>query len=800
MSNSSNSFVFGKFTLDTRQQVLLFEGKHIPLTPKAFEILVTLIENRDRIVTKEELMDRVWPDTVVEEINIAKNISLLRKILANGNVEGEIDIDESQQNHNLYIRTIPKRGYQFVYEIQEREMATAQQPSPKTISDQTPNLVAETHQPKTIPESFAEKGEVTSYRWLYVTILAAIVVTFPILLSSHSKETESVDVSKLAQSRLDSWKGGFIAEPLSIRMSPDGNMIAFSKGNTGQTDIYVQQLAGGKTLAVTTEEWPDYSPIWSSDGQRIAYISKRQKGNELWIIPSLGGKGEMICPLGDAYLQLLRWSKDGTRIFYVSALNLFVLDLKSGLTTQLTNFSTSNPLKSKITLSYDEKKIAYMQSVAGSARIFVASLDGSSPIQITSEGDRNNSPVWFADGSRILYASTNGDIHQICIAYLDGRKPVQLWSSHYEVIPSQVSTDGRRIFYFVTTEEADIFRYDLAAKTEIPITSDSMLKVWPDVSPDGKAIALQKVSTGVQVLRSLLQKMSLGDAGATDELATDGFDVRWSPPGDRLAFLRSANGEYHLWTVRSDGAEQKQISNMSVLPNGFGVAPYNWIQPNNYSWSPDGKTLAFCAVQPSAVNVWQVSADGGAETRLTNNDDPAVKFASPMWSPDGKRLAYLAQTKRSDRSPKSIIVYEGGQTRTIFQTDLRLRLVGWSAQGTHFLAGLVAPEETVARSSLKLVRISLAGKSVETLGEFPAVNFNSLRLSPDGNLLGFVSQQNQFDNVWIATVTGGHSRMLTSNTDARLQISGPAWLPNNKGICFTKQYVSTTLWSMENVK
>src|SRR5262245_18788769 len=94
----SKQYQFGKFRQDLTERVL-FEGETpVPLAPKLFDTLAVLVEFKGRIVNKEELMKRVWPDSFVEENNINKNIYALRKLF------GE---DES------FIETVPKRGYRF---------------------------------------------------------------------------------------------------------------------------------------------------------------------------------------------------------------------------------------------------------------------------------------------------------------------------------------------------------------------------------------------------------------------------------------------------------------------------------------------------------------------------------------------------------------------------------------------------------------------------------------------------------------------------------------------------------------
>ena len=95
-------YEFGPFVLDPGEHLLLRDGQPIPMTPKAFDTLRVLVENSRHVMSKDELMKRVWPDTFVEESNLAQNISTVRKAL------GERD-DGGQ-----YIETLPKRGYRFV--------------------------------------------------------------------------------------------------------------------------------------------------------------------------------------------------------------------------------------------------------------------------------------------------------------------------------------------------------------------------------------------------------------------------------------------------------------------------------------------------------------------------------------------------------------------------------------------------------------------------------------------------------------------------------------------------------------
>jgi DNA-binding winged helix-turn-helix (wHTH) protein/TolB-like protein/Flp pilus assembly protein TadD len=99
---TSDFYEFGRFRVKSDERLLLRGEDLVPLTPKAFDILLTLLENDGRIVNKDDLMKKVWPNTFVEEGNLTQNVSLLRKAL------GE------SANGPQFIETVPRRGYRFV--------------------------------------------------------------------------------------------------------------------------------------------------------------------------------------------------------------------------------------------------------------------------------------------------------------------------------------------------------------------------------------------------------------------------------------------------------------------------------------------------------------------------------------------------------------------------------------------------------------------------------------------------------------------------------------------------------------
>lgn len=119
-------YEFGSFRLDPAERRLLRDDEQVALTPKCFDLLVMLVENSGHLLNKEELLDRLWPNQIVEEANLSFNISTLRKALGEGH------------NGQRFIETVPKKGFRFVAPVKERR-------------DQRTNLTTETRQEITVP-------------------------------------------------------------------------------------------------------------------------------------------------------------------------------------------------------------------------------------------------------------------------------------------------------------------------------------------------------------------------------------------------------------------------------------------------------------------------------------------------------------------------------------------------------------------------------------------------------------------------------------------------------------------------
>src|SRR6476646_7440210 len=117
MSTQAATYQFGPFRLSLIDRQLIRGETPIPLTPKVFETLVVLVEEAGRLVQKDEFLSRIWPDTVVEEVGLAHNLSQLRRALGDGH------------DAPRFIQTVPKHGYRFVAPVTSVPTAPPEPPT-----------------------------------------------------------------------------------------------------------------------------------------------------------------------------------------------------------------------------------------------------------------------------------------------------------------------------------------------------------------------------------------------------------------------------------------------------------------------------------------------------------------------------------------------------------------------------------------------------------------------------------------------------------------------------------------------
>ncbi|MGA7785481.1 MAG: winged helix-turn-helix domain-containing protein, partial [Candidatus Acidiferrales bacterium] len=260
---------FGPFRVDTADYRLFRDGVEVPLAPKVFETLLVLLEKPGQLVSKDELMERVWAGTFVGDDALAQKISLLRKALDNGN------------GSNVYISTVPKLGYRFAGEVSCLDSTTIGIPTPRGLGSGIANGLEILPLP-------AKRN-----RWLMAAVALGIlccVVGAALLAMRHAPVISAANyrISELNVSN-------FVDNGV---LSPDGNHIAYVAFEQNGVSLWVRPIASeGKGLRVVAPMQGLIGGVsYSPDVAYLYYTTRRipQDRGVLFRINSLGGTPQRL--------------------------------------------------------------------------------------------------------------------------------------------------------------------------------------------------------------------------------------------------------------------------------------------------------------------------------------------------------------------------------------------------------------------------------------------------------------------------------------------------------------------------
>jgi TolB-like protein/DNA-binding winged helix-turn-helix (wHTH) protein/Tfp pilus assembly protein PilF len=267
MPEGKHFYEFGPFRLDAAERSLVRDGRAIPLTPKAFDTLLLLVENSGHLLSKDELMKRVWRDTFVEEVNLAQNISAIRRALDAGN------------GTTQYIETVPKGGYRFIAQI--RRISSG--PPVATLPSE--------HAPE--PLGISPRNNKTIIRRL--ALVGTLVVLAAVLLFVwRSRFSRAAETTLVAPAQIRS-----IAVLPLVNLSSDPAQEYFSDG---LTDELITKLAQAGSLRVTSRT--------SVMGYKNALKKAPEIGRELQVDALVEGTVERAGDRVRIRVQLIRTSSD----------------------------------------------------------------------------------------------------------------------------------------------------------------------------------------------------------------------------------------------------------------------------------------------------------------------------------------------------------------------------------------------------------------------------------------------------------------------------------------------------------
>ena len=242
---------FGDVLVDLARIEVTRGGEPVSLEPKAFEVLCLLIEHRDRLVTKDELLDAVWHDTFVTPNVLTRIIAQLRKGLGD-------DARESK-----YIETVSKRGYRFIAQLEAGGAGMAGEAGRSRGACFGCLVPGRARPARPVRRRLAVSA---------LAVLIAVGAGVFWFLQPERERTAVAEVAARAPMQRLTTRTGYHLTPA---LSPDGRTIAYASDATGGLEIYVSALApGARELAITTDGGQNTQPAWSPDGRWIAFHSR----------------------------------------------------------------------------------------------------------------------------------------------------------------------------------------------------------------------------------------------------------------------------------------------------------------------------------------------------------------------------------------------------------------------------------------------------------------------------------------------------------------------------------------------
>lgn len=632
-------YAFGSFRLDSEARTLSRDGEPVPLTSKAFETLLLLLQNKGRLVRKDEFFSRVWQSTIVEEANLTQTIFCVRRVLG-----------DRPKDHR-YIATVPGSGYQFVGEVVEIAIGRA-------------SLVQDACRPEIGSGQISKRP-----RWPF--LIRAAMVPAAVLLgaalsvfwhhqsariprltgevqltndgeSKNELVTDGVRVfyASPTHASLSSWRtrqvsmqGGERDSPRvdgemsPLDISPDHRTLLLARSEVRQSEegwrkpaqLWFQPLGGGPPTMSTVRA---HDASWSPDGRQIAYAFEKQialarvDGTARRRLADLPG-----VPSG------LRWSPNGGTIRFTLHSGIALKD--SGIWEVPVSGGQAHPLFPDLKSQHadgqwtaDGTYYLFSRMDNGVSQIWALperrqwlSQGVPNPVQLTTGPIHSFLPTPSPDGKRVLFL---GMLQRVSLLkYEPDRQRFEPFLPGISGAHLDFSRDGKWLTYSSFPDHA-LWRAAADGTHRLQVSPPGMIAMLPVMSPDGTRIAFAGASPGqptsvfvVSRDGGRLQRVLAAESNGLAEPA-------WSPDGTALIL---GAFDYNTPLHQLDLATGKLLP----LPHSEGL----W----SPRWSPDGRFVAALKTQAARLTLYDLHSF--RQWTLTET----YSF-NPVWSHDGQTLYF----------------------------------------------------------------------------------------------------------------------------------------------------------------
>ncbi len=576
----------------------------------------------------------------------------------------------------------------------------------------------------------------------------------------------------------------------SLEFSPDSKSIAFTLSGEKGTAIYIQQLSGEAPVRITDESITSFSPVWSPDGERIAYLVQLDGQVAIWSIPAQGGDPTRLVPLKERSTDYLlnKWSRDGRRLFITNIGLPGELDLETGEITSIDLEGIIGKPARDFSVSPDESLIMVTIFDEGKSQLWAKSLI-TGEVKVADAESDGTRPSLFPDNQTYAYTSARSGKPQIYIRSIDDStsRPVTFGNFH-STFPV-VSPDGQKIVYVSNIDEANVFSTDIYSNRETPVTTDVGMQLFPKYSPDLNAIAYQSVDDG----RALTAGRIRIKGGPSSYTEIRGGQPLFSPNGAEIAFVRGETATITGFVAGADGQSETRITTVGIQIPAYRIAPFELFH-EFLQWSPDSSKLAFVSRSSGNQNIWSVGRDGSDERMLTDLNDGTVAV-TPLWAPDGERLAFIrakgpAPAYSAENAENEISIYAHGTITAIARFEVPVSLLCWSLTRNGVYVAVLASGKPLHPhfNTFDIYFVSADGSGrVQKVSRLPNARRFGIRISPDQKWIAYTQRRDDVDDLHIVPMGSSEPRRITTNDDSTVFYSGLTWSPDSRTLLYSKQ-------------
>ena len=632
-------FKFGEFELDAPKRVLRRGGAPVALNSKTFDLLLALVENHGEVLTKDELLEKVWPGQFVEEGNLSVQIFNLRKIF------GE------QKNDHRFIVTVPGRGYSFVADLNG-------EPSGELVieSHSKSRIVVEETSDVSQPGTRLPGRALWAIAGLFVLLGGAS--GFFYLRQRQADISPDLSAGPLQIKRLTT-----VGKASVAALSPNGDLYVYALGTTGNpTSLWLGHTAGGEPIEMLPPANVWYHDVdFSSDGSHVYFVmsgAANPKG-AIFSIPAIGKVPEKLV---ENIRTNVSYSPDMERFAFIKndgerRLSLLVI---SGVRGEDVHELTSRPIESSflsstVAWSPDGKTIA-----VGAARdkendndcqLLAFNVENGEPIQVSGKLFSNILGIaWRKSGDGLVMSAIeppqwDSQLWQVSFPAGEIRPINPDITSYAESLG--ISVKGDKLLALQKNTLANIWitsTDNLAGARQVTFGSINSRAGTHGLEwlPDGRIIfpAFTDRSQSLWVVSA---------DGSTPQRLTPEGSIDQQPgvssDGSIIVFCSNRQGAAEVWRVNADGSDLRQITS-----GGHNDMP---------TISPDGKWIVYVSKRDGLATIWKISADGGEPVRLADS-----YAAWPRISPDGKSVACVLNV--DGKNKLAVIPIDGGTPPNLF--------------------------------------------------------------------------------------------------------------------------------------